>query len=259
MWLSVTGTTADALARDPLALSLCGPDASGLTLGPGTHTLISAPGQDVGFDVDELALASAPGGAATAVLPGGQLPPPATATVGTTTVVHETATKATVEISGISATTAPFEFVLGQSINAGWTATAGGHDLGAPMLVDAFANGWRVDPATVAGAIHDGTLTVTLAWAPQRSVDIALLISALVVVLCVVLALVPGGGAAGGVGRGRRATPTRRTTASTTDRRPGTHRSWPQRAMRACGRRRGPRRCSAASSTAVCRPTSRRR
>ncbi len=191
VWLSVTGTTADALARDPLAVSLCGPDASGLTLSPGTHTLISTLGQDVGFDIDELALASAAGGAAAPVLPGGQLQPPPTAPVGTTTVLHQTATKATVAISGISPSTAPFEFVLGQSINAGWTATADGHSLGAPVLVDAFANGWRVDPAKLGGAIHDGTLTVDLVWAPQRSVDVALIISTLAVLLCLVLVFVP--------------------------------------------------------------------
>ena len=191
VWISVTGTTADALARDPLNVSLCGPDAAGLTLAPGSHTLMSALGETAGFDLDELALASAAGGSAAPVLPGGQLQPPATQPVGTTTVVHQTSTKATVDISGISSSTAPFEFVLGQSLNRGWSATAGGTALRPPVLVDAYANGWSIDPSKLAGAIHDGTLTVSLVWTPQQSVNIALLISAAVLVLCVVLALLP--------------------------------------------------------------------
>ena len=55
VWLSVTGSTASALARDPLTVSLCGPDASGLPLAAGNHTLQSTSGSTVGFDLDELA------------------------------------------------------------------------------------------------------------------------------------------------------------------------------------------------------------
>ena len=54
MWLSVTGSTASALAHDPLTVSLCGPDASGLPLAAGNHALKSTPGSNVGFDLDEL-------------------------------------------------------------------------------------------------------------------------------------------------------------------------------------------------------------
>ena len=60
-----------------------------------------------------------------------------------------------------------------------------------PKLVDGFANGWTVDPASVAGAIHDGTLAVTMVWAPQQTVNIALVISALGLVLCLGLVLLP--------------------------------------------------------------------
>jgi len=191
VWISVTGSSAAALARDPLAVQLCGPDAGGLTLGPGAHTLVSAVGETAGFDIDELALASAAGGTAAPVLPGGQLQPPTTASVGTTTVTHQTATKATVEVSGITSSTEPFEFVLGQSLNAGWSATAGGTALRPPVLVDAYANGWWIDPAKLSGDIHGGTLTLQLAWTPQRRVNVALVVSAAVLVLCAVLALLP--------------------------------------------------------------------
>jgi hypothetical protein len=76
----------------------------------------------------------------------------------------------------------PFWVVLGQSFNRGWTATADGHGLGAPQLVDGYANGWLV--STPAATIH-----VHLNWAPQRRVWIALILSALGVVLCLVLAV----------------------------------------------------------------------
>ncbi len=191
VWLSVTGSTAAALARDPLTVSLCGPDASGIPLAAGTHALQSTSGSTVGFDLDELALSSAPGGAATALLPGGQLPAPATTQVGAVQVRSSTATRMSLAIPGIRSTTAPFELVLGQSINAGWKAEVGGHVLGTPVLIDGFANGWRVDPAAVSSGIHGGSLLVTLVWTPQQAVDVALVVSALGLILCLVLVFVP--------------------------------------------------------------------
>jgi hypothetical protein len=191
VWVSVSGTTAAALARQPLSVALCGPDAGGLALGPGNHTLDSAWGGTVGMDLDQLALASAAGGAPAAIGPDGQVPAPATGTAPRVTVVHQTSTKLELTVSHVSAGTAPFVLVLGQSINAGWKATAGGRDLGQPFLVDAFANGWQVDPATLSSAIHNGVLTVDLRWAPQSRVNIAVVISALTILVCLVLGFVP--------------------------------------------------------------------
>lgn len=190
VWVSVTGTSAVALARGPLTVSLCGPDAAGIALTSGTHRLVSTPGGTSGFDVDQLALTSAAGGAAGPVLDGGQLQAPVTTSAGTLEVRSQTDTRMHLTVAGLGPRSAPFELVLGQSINQGWTATVGGQLLGAPKLVDGFANGWTVDPATVAGAIHGGTLDVTLVWAPQRTVNIALVISALGLVLCLALVLV---------------------------------------------------------------------
>jgi arabinofuranan 3-O-arabinosyltransferase len=191
VWVSVTGSTASAAIRDPLTISLCGPDAAGLTLTAGSHTVVSAPGKSAGFDIDELALASAPGGTAAMLLSSGQIPAPATAAVGVMHVRSRTDTRISIAISGIRPTTAPFELVLGQSINQGWTAEAGGQQLGSPLLVDGFANGWRVDPAGVGGRIHNGTLLVTLVWAPQFSVNVAMVVSAIGLVLCLLLVLLP--------------------------------------------------------------------
>jgi hypothetical protein len=59
------------------------------------------------------------------------------------------------------------------------------------VLVDGFANGWLVDPTALGGAVQDGTFDVTLTWAPQKRVDLALALSAAGAVLCLLLALLP--------------------------------------------------------------------
>ena len=56
--------------------------------------------------------------------------------------------RAQVEVTGATPGE-PFWLVLGQSHNVGWTATADGDDLGEPVLVDGFANGWLVTPTVV--------------------------------------------------------------------------------------------------------------
>ena len=93
-------------------------------------------------------------------------------------------------VSGVSSNTAPFELVLGQSVNAGWKATVDGHSLGAPVLVDGFANGWQLDPSTLSGAIHGGVLDVALRWTPQRGVDAALVVSGAAILTCLAIVLV---------------------------------------------------------------------
>jgi arabinofuranan 3-O-arabinosyltransferase len=62
---------------------------------------------------------------------------------------------------------------------------------GAPVLIDGFANGWRIDPATLGSVIDHGTITVALQWKPQQRVDIALIISLVAIVACLVLVFVP--------------------------------------------------------------------
>ena len=60
--VEVTGSTADALNGKTLTVKACGPDADGITLGPGQHVVQSASGHVTGFDIDQLVLDSAPGG-----------------------------------------------------------------------------------------------------------------------------------------------------------------------------------------------------
>jgi arabinofuranan 3-O-arabinosyltransferase len=196
LWVSVAGATSTALARQSLTISLCGPDAGGLTLGPGTHTLRSATGQTTGFDIDQLALDSAPGGNAMPLASPTLL---AAAPVSPSPAVHvvsQTATTMHLSIHGLATSShpSPVDLILGESINAGWKATVvGGGSLGRPVLLDGFANGWRLDPSTLGSAVQDGTVSVVLQWAPQTRVDVALLISIVAILGCAVLALVPVG------------------------------------------------------------------
>jgi hypothetical protein len=68
--------------------------------------------------------------------------------------------------------------VLGESYNRGWRAECSGRSLGAPHVVDGFANGWRVGP---------DCRRVTFHFAPQRAVDAGYWIGALA---CLVLAAI---------------------------------------------------------------------
>ena len=74
----------------------------------------------------------------------------------------------------------PFWLVLGQSNNPGWTADVGGESLGEPQLVDGFANGWLVTP-------DKASFTVDMHFAPQRRVDLALVVSVVAALACLLL------------------------------------------------------------------------
>jgi len=74
--------------------------------------------------------------------------------------------------------------VFGQSQNSGWRASVHGRSLGAPVVVNGYANGWLVTPPAGGGPV-----TVALRFAPQHLVDLALLASALGLVLSLLLAL----------------------------------------------------------------------
>jgi arabinofuranan 3-O-arabinosyltransferase len=194
LWVSVSGSTDTALDRQALTVSLCGPDAGGLTLGPGDHTLESTLGQTTGLDINQLALDSAPGGGAMPLASPTTLAAPP---VSPSPVVHvdsETSTTIHLSVLGVSASAgqAPVDLILGESINAGWKASVvGGGSLGKPVLIDAFANGWRLDPSSERSAIHDGTISVVVQWQPQREVNVALIVSLAAIVACLVLACLP--------------------------------------------------------------------
>ncbi|UDY36471.1 alpha-(1-_3)-arabinofuranosyltransferase domain-containing protein [Dermatobacter hominis] len=186
--LRVVGTVGQALGREPLHLQSCAADGDagpGVAVPAGRTLLETADGRTTGIDVDQLTLASAAGGAAgTDTLedpPGPGPTPPATTTTRTARTAYE---------AKVTDADEPYWVVLGQSLSPGWTATAEGSggtvDLGEPTLVNGFANGWRVDPSEV-GA--DATITMT--FAPQRMVWIAIWASLVGVALCVFLAAAP--------------------------------------------------------------------
>jgi hypothetical protein len=64
----------------------------------------------------------------------------------------------------------PSWLVLGQSFDAGWRATCDGRDLGAPRLMQGYANAWPVDR---------GCRDVRFAYAPQKLAGAGYLISGL--------------------------------------------------------------------------------
>jgi arabinofuranan 3-O-arabinosyltransferase len=62
----------------------------------------------------------------------------------------------------------PSYLVLGQSYDRGWRATCDGRDLGAPQVLQGYANAWLVEA---------GCRDVTFAYAPQKLADAGYLVS----------------------------------------------------------------------------------
>ncbi|HVF33551.1 MAG TPA: alpha-(1-_3)-arabinofuranosyltransferase family protein [Acidimicrobiales bacterium] len=166
--LRLAGTVASAVAREPLAVTTC--DGSPLDLPAGARILRSSLGERTGIDVDALALHSV------VASNEGRTP-----SVPEVVVTGSTRTSFDLEVDGADE---PFWLVVRQSHNPGWRATVDGRgDLGAPVLVDGFANGWYVDPQRAA------QLSVSLTWTPQRGVTAALWASLAAGLVCVWLAL----------------------------------------------------------------------
>ena len=180
----VVGTTAAALALQPLSLVSC-TDGSVLTatLGTGMHVLRTQPGNQFGFDVNQLTLASRAGGEPWTSFDaaGGltevstQTAPPAAA-APTMKMLEDGRAKTTVKVSGA---TKPFWLVLGQSNNAGWRATADGKELGGSTLTDGYGNGWLIKPGSSGHAFE-----VSIEWVPQRTVNRAIALSLISVFIC---------------------------------------------------------------------------
>ena len=146
--------TGDAGA--PLTVATC--DGAPLPLAAGAHEVRARGGWLTGFDLDRLVLSSEQPGA---VLPGD---------TGRVEVLDHGPVSYDLRVTGDG----PTWVVLGQSLSPGWKATLDGEDLGEPVLVDGFANGWLVE----------GPGIVQLRWTPQRIVWGGLGISAFGLLLC---------------------------------------------------------------------------
>ncbi len=170
--LVVTGTTEAALRGDDLTVAAC--TGAELALGPGDHHVVSARGLDLGIDLDQLVLRSE-GSTESASDRGEGRPEVRTTATGRSSY--------RVEVTGVDG---PFWLVLGQSLSDGWVAQVdGGADLGAPVLVDGFANGWHVDPGDL------DRLEISLVWEPQQVVTAGYAVSGVAVLASLALALVP--------------------------------------------------------------------
>jgi len=182
----VRGTTADAVALEPLAIEACdGSGAPTTALDAGTHVLQTYEGDQRGWDIDRLALASAAGGTAWVDVD-----------VEAGTVRQESPARPAPEVEVVSAdrwkgevrvtgAREPFWLVLGQSQNAGWHARVDGHDLGPSTIADGYGNGWLVRPDP-----DGGPLLIDLEWAPQRTVNKALALSTVGILACLAILVV---------------------------------------------------------------------
>jgi arabinofuranan 3-O-arabinosyltransferase len=201
--LAVEGSASGALDGSEMQVVPCGPDANGIALAAGSHVVETALGHTTttGWNIDQLVLDSAAGGGA-GVAPAvdGTTPTLGATASGAHPTVTVTSQHIDSEGARVGGATAPFELVLGQSINAGWQAVAtpgagarsGAHpvNLGPPALVDSFANGWAVT-APELRALGGPDFTVTLTWTPQREVWLALGASGATLLLCLLLAFLP--------------------------------------------------------------------
>lgn len=229
----VVGRASAALGGHQATLEGCGADARGIRLSAGRHVVESAlatapvsqasgpvPGTASGvpgWNVDELTLSSAPGGGPAPVATATAAPAP-----GPRPRVRARQTSATSWSVSVRHATAPFELVLGESLDAGWHAVAtpgpaakrGARSvtLGTPTLVDAFANGWQVSHADLR-ALGGSDFSVSLVWTPQRLAWAGIAVSTVAILGCVLLAALPLRRRA--VRKARRAMTTRRRAMTT--------------------------------------------
>jgi SAM-dependent methyltransferase len=165
--IRITGPTADALDQRASAVTMCG---GAVSLGVGTHQLTTAKGYLAGWNLDTLALKSGAVSRTVAPVP--------TARVTAVAWSSPVALHATVGAQPIASW-----LVLNQSFSRGWSASLANRSLGAPMLLDGGFTAWRLPPSASSAAL-------SITWTPQRTVDLALLVSIVgmaLVLLCIVL------------------------------------------------------------------------
>ncbi len=191
VWVKITGTTQDALSGRNLGVVGCGPNANGVTISKGSHLLETSIGKDFGFDINELVLDSAAGGASEPLTSDGYVQrAPSPEPSSHIRILSENATNVKVSIQ---TTGGPVWLVLGESQDSGWQAygTIDGKkysDLNGAKsnLIDGYANGWLINPPP---GVH--TIDVTLTFTPQHVIDVSLITSAGAIGLCSIFAFIP--------------------------------------------------------------------
>lgn len=161
----IEGVAGAGLDRGALTLQAC---VDVVDLGPGRHELLATGGATTGLDLDQLVLATPAFGPAA---PGAT---PEVRVDGTGPV----SASGTIDTDG-----SPFWLVLDQSVNDGWELELEGASVNGPRPVDGYANSWYVEPDQA------GTLAADIRWTPQRTVDVALVMSLLGVLACLGLAV----------------------------------------------------------------------
>jgi hypothetical protein len=113
--------------RDGGPVPLMGCAGTPLTLLAGTYHLTTA----FGILVDQIVLASA-----------GEAAPAPAVTPPSVRVLSASATQIRIKLGPSSG---PYYLVSGQAYDAGWRATLDGGNLGAPIPLDGYTSGWRID------------------------------------------------------------------------------------------------------------------
>lgn len=168
--LRITGSLAEATARDGLLVESCDDD---VRLPAGPTDLRTTGGVTTGLDLDRLVLRT-PSWAAPAQGPAS--PPPA--------VTVRSAGPGDVAGS-VTSDGEPFWLVLDESMNDGWELSVDGATVEGPRPLDGYAAGWLVVPDEA------GRLAVHASWTPQRGADVANALSAAGVVACLLLLRYP--------------------------------------------------------------------
>ncbi|HET9101949.1 MAG TPA: alpha-(1-_3)-arabinofuranosyltransferase family protein [Solirubrobacteraceae bacterium] len=156
------GTVQALDAGQPMLARGCGPAAGAVAMGAGVQHVAALPGT---FSIDSLRLASPAPTPVRAPVSGGRVVNPGS--------IGESEVSGTrVSLRGRS------WIVLGESWDAGWTATCNGRSLGAPQVIDGYANGWLAP----ASCTH-----VAIAFGPQSGIEHSYLAAIIAVALMVLL------------------------------------------------------------------------
>ncbi len=191
IYLMLIGNVTDALEGKYFSLKGCGPDAAGITIKAGQHIFETVAGYKTGINIDQINFDSA-----------------ATDQIGNLNVSQSVRIQqaptlnpdATLKIKSMTSTKVvlnvethgkPVWLILGENYSTGWIAKVlnGSKSLSnsvnsASSLIDAYANGWLITPPK-----QNQSYDIELVFAPQSTVDYALIISFLTLFLCIVGAL----------------------------------------------------------------------